>query len=346
MRIIFFGTPAFAVPSLKKLLDSGNELLAVVTRPDRMKGRGHLLSAPPVKEFALSRGIPVMQPASVRTSLFLNELSVLRPDVIAVVAYGRVIPPDILKLPSMGCVNLHGSLLPKYRGAAPIQWAVINGDHVTGITTMLMNEGLDTGDILLQEETAIYDDDTTQSLGLRLSEMGAPLLVKTLHGLRDLTVRPIPQTGEPSFAPPLDKDDGKIDWTWTARKIFNLVRGTYPWPGAYASLKGERVVVLKSVIADDQRSGDAGRISDVSGGRMQVATGQGLISLLEVKPEGRKAMPAAAFAQFRRRIRRPGPDSGSGWRPASAWRYAAILPHCSRGNRYGARCASACRDCC
>lgn len=300
MRIIFFGTPAFAVPSLRALLGSGNEVPAAVTRPDRMKGRGHVLSAPPVKEFALSRGIPVLQPATVRTSSFIHDISALRPDVIAVVAYGRIIPPDILRLPSMGCVNLHGSLLPKYRGAAPVQRAVINGDPITGITTMLMNEGLDTGDILLQEETGILDDDTTQSLSIRLSEIGASLLVKTLDGLRGQTVRPIPQTGEPSFAPPLKKEDGKIDWTRSARRIFNLVRGTYPWPGAYASLNGERVVVLKSVIADDQYSGEAGRIAEISADSLRVATGQGLLSLLEVKPEGKKAMPAAAFAHGRR----------------------------------------------
>jgi methionyl-tRNA formyltransferase len=300
MRIIFFGTPAFAVPSLRALLDSGNEVPAAVTQPDRLKGRGHVLSAPPVKEFALSRGVPVLQPASIRTSSFIHDLSVLRPDVIAVVAYGRIIPPDILSLPSMGCVNLHGSLLPKYRGASPVQRALINGDPITGITTMLMNEGLDTGDILLQEETDILDEDTTQSLSIRLSETGASLLVKTLDGLRGQTVSPIPQTGEPSFAPPLKKEDGKIDWTRSARKIFNLIRGTYPWPGAYASLNGERVVVLKSVISDDQYCGDAGRISEISENSLSVTTGQGLLSLLEVKPDGKKAMPAAAFAHGRR----------------------------------------------
>ncbi|MBI5102188.1 MAG: methionyl-tRNA formyltransferase [Nitrospirae bacterium] len=300
MRIIFFGTPQFAVPSLKALRDAGHDVRAVVTRPDRVKGRGHVMSAPPVKEFALSRGLSVMQPASVRTPSFYDDLAALSPEVIAVVAYGKIIPPDILRLPPMGCVNVHGSLLPRYRGAAPIQWAVINGDEKTGITTMLMDAGLDTGDILLQEETAIRDEDTAESLGLRLSGIGAALLVKTLEGLRDHTISPVPQEGEPSFCPPLKKDDGRIDWGRPSRRIFNLVRGAYPWPGAYASIKGERLTVLRSAVIDETSPADAGRISRISGGGIHVGTGQGTLSLLEVRPEGKKAMPAAAFSNGRR----------------------------------------------
>ncbi len=300
MRIIFFGTPLFAVPSLKILLDEGRDVVAVVTQPDRLKGRGHVLSAPPVKEFALARGIPVLQPDRIKTPEFLRELGSLCPEVIAVVAYGRILPAGILTLPPLGCVNVHGSLLPKYRGAAPVQWAVINGDPKTGITTMLMNEGLDTGDILLQEETLISDDDTTQSLSLRLSEIGASLLARTLDGLKDGTVSPVPQNGEPSFAPPLSKEDGRIDWKWPARRIFNLIRGTFPWPGAYGQLKGERVVILRASVLDSDAADRPGTISAPGEGRLLVQTGSGLLSVHELKPEGRKAMAASDFVNGRR----------------------------------------------
>lgn len=300
MRIIFFGTPAFAVPSLKILLDEGRDVVAVVTQPDRLKGRGHLLSAPPVKEFALTRGIPVLQPDRVRTSEFQQELVSLRPEAIAVVAYGRILPAGILGLPPLGCINVHGSLLPEYRGAAPIQWSIINGDPRTGITTMLMNEGLDTGDILLQEETLISDDDTTHSLSIRLSEIGAALLVKTLDGLRDGRVSPVPQRGAPSFAPPLKKEDGKIDWSWPGRRIFNLIRGTFPWPGAYGLLNGERIVILRASVLAGEEKGGAGAIAISGDGGLLVQTGEGLLCVHELKPEGRKAMSSADFINGRR----------------------------------------------
>jgi len=300
MRIIFFGTPAFAVPSLKILIDEGRDVVAVVTQPDRLKGRGHILSAPPVKEFALARGIPVLQPDRIRTAEFYQELSSLCPEVIAVVAYGRIFPAGILALPPLGCINVHGSLLPKYRGAAPVQWSVINGDPVTGITTMLMNEGLDTGDILLQEETLICDDDTTQSLSVRLSEIGAALLIKTLDGLTGGTVCPVPQRGESSFAPPLKKEDGRIDWSWSARRIFNLIRGTFPWPGAYGLLNGERIVILRASVHCPGVRGVNGAISVSAEGGLLVQTGDGLLSIHALKPEGRKAMSSADFVNGRR----------------------------------------------
>ncbi|TAN43379.1 MAG: methionyl-tRNA formyltransferase [Nitrospirae bacterium] len=299
MRIIFFGTPDFAVPSLKALMDSGNEVCAVVTQPDRLKGRGHQLSQPPVKVFALSLGIPVLQPASVRTASFLSELTALRPEAIVVVAYGRIIPPGILSLPPRGCINVHGSLLPKYRGAAPIQWAIINGEERTGITTMLMDEGLDTGDVLLKDETVILDDDTTESLSRRLSGIGAALLLRTLDGLADGSVRPLPQTGLPSYAPPLKKELGKIDWSRSSSSITSLIRGVYPWPGAYGYLNGERVGIISAKAADETAAGKAGQIIRINSAGMLVATGQGLLSVSEVKPEGRKPMAAAAFARGR-----------------------------------------------
>ncbi len=299
MRVIFFGTPDFAVPSLRALLEAGEEVVAVVTQPDRVKGRGHKLSAPPVKDFALSEHIPVLQPAGVRSPAFFDELTGLGPDVIAVVAYGRIIPSPILKLPRMGCVNVHGSLLPKYRGAAPIQRAIIDGERKTGITTMLMDEGLDTGDILLREETEITDDDDARTLGGRLSVMGASLLVRTIKDLRDNLIRPIPQEGEVSYAPPLKKEDGRIDWSQPAKRIFDLVRGTSPWPGAYSFLSGERITIVRAKVATFD-SGCSGGVIEKAGEEFEICTGGGILAIIEVKPEGKKAMPAGAFVNGRR----------------------------------------------
>lgn len=300
MRIIFFGTPGFAVPSLRALVESGEEVAAVITQPDRAVGRGRRLTMPPVKEVAREKRIPVIQPSGIRSREFSDELAALRPDAIIVVAYGKIIPPSILGIPPLGCINVHGSLLPKYRGAAPIQWAVIRGERKTGITTMLMDEGLDTGDILLMEETEIRDEDNAETLRERLSHMGAGLLVRTLKGVGDGTVRPSAQTGEPSYAPPLTKEDGRIPWALPAREIFNLVRGTYPWPGAFCFLKGEKIGVLRSRVVDESESSNPGRIAGVSAEDILVGTGKGILALVEVKPEGRKAMSGAALARGRR----------------------------------------------
>jgi methionyl-tRNA formyltransferase len=300
LRIVFFGTPDFAVPSLNVLLGSGEDVAAVVTQPDRLKGRGHKLAQPPVKELALSKGIPVLQPGGIRSPEFLSELAEFRPEAIVVVAYGKIIPPPILKLPPLGCINVHASLLPRYRGAAPIQWAIISGETRTGVTTMMMDEGLDTGDILLRDETHIADDDNAVTLGRRLSEMGAALLRETLAGVRDGSVKPVPQSGEPSFAPPLRKEDGRIGWELPARKICDLVRGTYLWPGAYCFLGGEKIGVLLAAVVNERRGGVAGTIEKIAEEGISVSCGQGVILLREVKPEGKKAMPAAAFARGRK----------------------------------------------
>jgi methionyl-tRNA formyltransferase len=300
MRIIYFGTPDFAVPSLKALVETGEDVAAVVSQPDKLKGRGHKLSQPPVKEFALSKGIHVMQPSGIRSDDFYKSLALLKPDVIVVVAYGRIIPPAILKLPLLGCVNVHASLLPKYRGAAPIQWAIIKGEKTTGITTMLMDEGLDTGDILLKEETDIRDEDDALTLGIKLSETGASLLIKTLSGLKDKSIKPVPQTGEQSYAPPLKKEDGRISWSLSAMEIFNLVRGTYPWPGAYCHLGKERINIIKARAIDNIEKPVTGRIEKIAGDEIHVGTGKGLLSVQELKPEGRKKMSAAAFMHGRR----------------------------------------------
>jgi len=298
MRIIFFGTPDFAVPSLRALLKAGETVVSAVTQPDRVRGRGHKLSQPPVKEYALSKGIPVLQPSTIRSSEFFNTLRALRPDMIVVVAYGRIIPSQILSLPPQGCINVHASLLPKYRGAAPIQWAIVRGETETGVTTMLMDEGLDTGDILLVEKTEIPPEDNALTLGTRLSEKGARLLIETIRGIESGTVKPTPQSGEPTYAPIIKKDDGRIDWSLSAPEIFNLVRGMCPWPGAFSDLRGERITIIKTMVIDHAAEGVPGRIT-IAGNEMHVTTGRGVLSILEVKPEGKKIMTGAAFAHGR-----------------------------------------------
>lgn len=299
MKVIFFGTPDFAIPSLRALLDSGEDVVAVVTRPDRAKGRGRRLSSPPVKELAVARGLTIMQPSAVRSAAFADELSSLRPEVIVVVAYGRIIPPQVLELPPLGCINVHASLLPRYRGAAPIQWAIINGEKKTGVTTMLMDEGLDTGDILLQEETEITRDDNAVSLGERLSFMGAALLTRTLRGLEGGSVEPSPQSGEPSYAPPMKKEDGRIDWSLPAEKLFNFIRGTYPWPGAYCGFHGERVTLVETAVSDESRECSPGKIISVRDETLSVCTGRGTLRVFAVKPQGKKVMSAGAFMRGR-----------------------------------------------
>ncbi|MFZ6017218.1 MAG: methionyl-tRNA formyltransferase [Nitrospirota bacterium] len=297
MRIVFFGTPQFAVQSLNKLFQSGEKVIAVVTQPDKKKGRGRILSPPPVKEFALNRGIRVLQPTSIKDSEFINELSTMKPEIIVVVAYGKILPAQILKLPLLGCINVHASLLPKYRGASPIQWAIINAEKKTGITTMLMDEGLDTGDILLQEETEIAADDNAETLSKRLSEIGAFLLIKTIKGIKDGSIRPIPQVGTPSYAPPLKKEDGRVNWSKTALEIFNFVRGMYPWPGAYCYLNRERIKIIS--VKAIEGSGIPNRIEKAGEGELIVGTGEGLISIIELQPEGKKPMSTTAFLQGR-----------------------------------------------
>lgn len=292
MRIVFFGTPAFALPSLKALLESREKVVTVVTQPDKRKGRRGILSPPPVKELAVGRGIKILQPVTLRDRSFLEDISKIAPDIIVVVAYGKILPAGILALPPHGCVNVHASLLPKYRGAAPIQRAIINGEKKTGITTMLMDEGLDTGDILLQEEITLSGDDNGETLAKRLAELGAVLLIKTIEGIKDSSVKPTPQKGIPSFAPPLRKEDGRLNWSKTAAEIFNFVRGMYPWPGAYCYLNKERIKITKVRVLEG--SGVPGRVEKTVG-EFIVGTQQGLISIIELQPEGKMPMTAKAF---------------------------------------------------
>ncbi|MEW6117275.1 MAG: methionyl-tRNA formyltransferase [Nitrospirota bacterium] len=298
MALIFFGTPQFAVPSLKALIEEREEIALVVTQPDKVKGRGHILSSPPVKELAVAHGIRVAQPSKIRSEEFYRELRRLQPEFIIVVAYGKIVPEEILSLPKSGCINVHGSLLPKYRGAAPIQWALLNGERVTGVTTMLMDKGMDTGDILLKTELPIRGDDTTETLFRKLSELGAKTLIETIRGLRAGTVKPVQQTGEATYAPPLKKEDGRIDWKRSAEELFNFVRGMYPWPSAFCYLNDEMIKISK--VKPLEGSGVPGRVEKASKGELIVGTGRGLLQIETLQPEGKKSMSAEAFLAGRR----------------------------------------------
>lgn len=297
MRIVFFGTPAFAVPSLTALFHSGNEVIAVVTQPDKKRGRKRILAPSPVKQFALERKCRIIQPSTMREQSFLEELTSLAPDLIVVVAYGKILPLSILQLPPKGCINVHASLLPKYRGAAPVQWAIIKGEKTTGVTTIFMDEGLDTGDILLQEVEEIQDEDTADTLGRRLAELGASLLIKTVRGISDATLRRIPQSGTPSYAPPLRKEDGRILWSKNAIEISNMVRGMYPWPCAYCYLGQERIKITRA--RPSPGSSIPGRIEKADA-ELIIGTGDGVLTVIELQPEGKRVMSAQEFLCGRR----------------------------------------------
>lgn len=246
MKIVFMGTPDFAKKSLEKIYDIGHEIQLVITNPDKPKGRGMKLFPSPVKEFALEKGISLEQPIKIRENeQLVNKIKSLEPDVLVVVAYGKIIPNEILKIPKLGAINVHGSLLPKYRGAAPIQWAIINGEETTGITTMFINEKMDEGDMLLKEEVKIDENETLGELWDKLSEVGGNLLVKTLEKLKD--IKPVQQTGEATYAPMLNKEIAKINWeSMTAIQVKNLIRGLNPIMGAYSILNEEKIKFWKA----------------------------------------------------------------------------------------------------
>ncbi len=291
MRIVFMGTPRFAVPTLEGLVTSGEDIIAVVSQPDQPAGRGQKVTPPPVKEYALGKGLTVLQPLKMKDATFLSHLQGLKPDLAVVVAFGRILPPEILKIPRLGCVNVHASLLPKYRGAAPIQWAVINGETETGVTTMVMDEGMDTGPILLQEKTIIQATETAGQLADRLSVMGAHLLIRTLEMLKRGELRPQPQdSGLATYAPLLKKEHGEIRWEQEASQIYNLIRGTDPWPGAYTFYKQERWRIFKTrVVTKDKGSGQPGQIVKVEKAGAQVSTGRGILALEEIQvPNSRR----------------------------------------------------------
>lgn len=298
MRIVFMGTPDFAAPCLARLLDDGHEVAGVFSQPDRPKGRGHKLSPPPVKEFAQSRGIAVYQPEKLRDGTALALLQTLAPELIVVVAYGRILPKEILDLPQYGCVNVHASLLPKLRGAAPIQWAVINGDKVTGVTTMFMAEGLDTGDTLLMAQTPIGAEETAGELFERLAMLGADLLAETVQQLADGTAQRKPQDDTlATHAPMLDKKLANLDFNKSPEELCNLIRGLNPSPMAFSRLDG-KVVKILAARPDFLHHGAAGEILDAK--RLIVGCNGGAIELLQVRPEGKKPMSGEEFARGKR----------------------------------------------
>lgn len=290
--IIFFGTPEFAVPTLKFLISKGERISLVITQPDKPKGRGKIVQPTEVKKIALQYSLPFLQPEKIRDEGFIEKLKVIKPEFAIVVAYGKILPKEILQIPKYGCINLHASLLPKYRGAAPIQWALINGENITGVTTMLIDEGLDTGPILLQKVIPIDEEDNALTLSERLSATGAELVYETIKGIREGTITPQPQKGESTYAPQLKKEDGKINWNTSAKDIFNLIRGTYPWPCAYCFFKGERVKMIKAEILEEESN--PGLILKTKEDLI-VGTGKGALKILLIQPEGKKIMTAKEF---------------------------------------------------
>jgi|Deesub1362B_J571_1020462.scaffolds.fasta_scaffold00011_125 methionyl-tRNA formyltransferase len=297
MAVVFFGTPDFAIPTLEALYNTGEEIALVVTQPDKEAGRGHRLTPPPVKVWAEQKGLKILQPNRIREDSFIEMLKDIEPEFIVVVAYGKILPAEVLSITK--CINLHASLLPKYRGAAPIQWALINGETETGVTTMLMDEGLDTGDILLQKRIEIKENDNTLTLSERLSKEGAILMVDTLRGLRDGSITPVPQKGPSSYAPPLKKSDGVIHWHMPAVEINNRIRGLYPWPCAYTFVDGKMLKIIKAKVLEG--SGEPSVVVKRDKSELVVGTGKGLLSLLLVQPEGKKVMDIKAYLQGRGR---------------------------------------------
>jgi methionyl-tRNA formyltransferase len=291
LKIVFMGTPDFAVVSLDKLFKEGYEIKAVITQPDRPKGRGKRMAPPPVKERALEAGIKVLQPERIKDSGFIEALKALSPDIIIVVAYGQILPEDIINLPAMGCINVHASLLPKYRGAAPINWCIINGETRTGITTMYMDKGMDTGDILLQRETEIGKDETVGQLHDRLAVLGADLLAETLIGLqRGEVSRKVQNHSKATYAPQLNKETGRIDWSKDAKSIYNLIRGTNPWPGCYTEYDSQRMKLWEAKVEEEESRGDCGRILEAGPRGMLVQTGSGTLLVTAIQMPSSRVM--------------------------------------------------------
>jgi methionyl-tRNA formyltransferase len=313
INLVFCGTPRFAVPVLDRLIEAGCNVQLVVTQPDRPKGRGLELVASPIKQRALQLGLPIAQPESIKTNdAFRVELTALKPDAIVVVGYGRIIPQWMLDLPPLGNINLHASLLPKYRGAAPIQWAIAQGETLTGVTTMKLNAGLDTGDILLQQEMSIAPDDTAETLAPKLATVGAELTVETLRGLRRGTIHPRKQDHtQATLAPIIKKEDGLVDFSRPATEILNRLRGFQPWPRAYSKFRAKNLQIWKAAALDHNLPLPELKTSELKtkDARLFVGCGdQTAIELLEVQVEGKKRTSAADFI----RGYRPQPDEKLG----------------------------------
>ncbi len=299
MKLIYMGTPQFAVLPLLALVEAGHELVAVVTRIDKPAGRGRVLTAPAVKRAALERGLSVYQPKRVREPEFIETLRALRPEVIVVAAYGQILPAELLALPKYGCINIHASLLPRYRGAAPITWAIVRGEAETGNTIMRMDEGMDTGAILLQERIPIDPKDTAGTLTEKLSVQGANLITTALPLIVAGKLTPRAQDSSlATLAPLLKKEDGRIDWERGALEIHNRVRGMNPWPGAYTVLDNKIVKIIETEVVDGGAA--PGRLLEKNGNTLFAGAGSGLLQLLIVQPEGKKPMPSSEFLRGHR----------------------------------------------
>ena len=295
-RIAFFGTPAFAVPILQGLLHGPDEVVVVVTQPDRERGRGRRVTASPVKELASRYHRKILQPEKVRDERFQEELRALELDSLAVAAYGQLLPKSLLLLPSHGAVNVHASLLPKYRGAAPIPWVIFRGEKTTGVTTMMMDEGMDTGDILLQREIPVDPQETAEILHDKLAILGATLLLESLAGLKEGKLHPISQDhAKATYAPLLKKEDGRINWERTAEEVGRQVRALCPWPGAFTELGGESLKIHRGEVRKRRGQEKAGTILWVGSDSIEVAAGGGSYVILEVQPEGKRRMSAREF---------------------------------------------------
>jgi methionyl-tRNA formyltransferase len=295
-RIIFFGTPAFSTPALHSLIERPEEVVAVVTQPDRGSGRGQRVVPSPVRELASRHGLPVLQPERVKDQSFQEKIKELQADLFVVVAYGQILPKSLLEIPKYGAVNIHASLLPKYRGAAPIPWVILKGEKVTGVTMMLMDEGVDTGEILLQVEIPIGERETGETLHDRLALLGAQLLSTTLEGMKAETFHPMPQDhSKATYAPSLKKEDGRIDWKREALEIDRQVRAFNPWPGAFTRWKGQLMKVNRGEIREGASKGKAGTVVWVSSEFVQVETGKGSFLIQEVQLEGKRRMVIRDF---------------------------------------------------
>ncbi len=294
LKVVFMGTPEFAVGTLQGLIEAGVNLIGVYTQPDRPKGRGKKLAPPPVKELALEYDVPVFQPQKLRNPEAVAELQELAPDLIVVVAYGQILPQIVLDIPKYGCINVHASLLPKYRGAAPINKAIIDGETVTGITTMLMDAGLDTGDMLVKRSLEIGPNETAGELHDRLAVLGRETMEETLRQLLDGVLKPEKQNDDDStYAPMMKKEDGQIDWTMSAQAIHDRVRGLAPWPGAFTSLAGETLKVSWTEVFEG--AGDSGKVLSASENGVVVACGDGAVRIGALQLPGKKMLPAADF---------------------------------------------------
>lgn len=298
MKVIFMGTPEFSVGTLEALIDAGHEVMLVVTQPDKPKGRGGKMQYTPVKEAALKHGIPVYQPKKIREEACIEELRTYQADIMVVIAFGQILPQEILDMTPYGCINVHASLLPKYRGAAPIQWAVINGEKVSGVTTMQMDAGLDTGDMLLKTEVVLDENETGGSLHDKLAAAGASLCVETLKGLEAHTIHPEKQGESPTeYARMLDKSLGNIDWSRTAEGIERLIRGLNPWPSAYTGWNGKTMKIWEAEVAPQGETAvqEPGTVVRVEKNGFLVQTGSGLLKVCTLQIPGKKRMDAGAF---------------------------------------------------